>query len=342
MRPEHHLAESEPYHDALYRCLNDWGLSEAKAELLRHGVNHVFATQSLRGEPVIVRVSDGAHRPRHELEAELMWLNWLIEHECVVTRPIPSQQGVWIETTANGAGEFHVSCFERFPGHPPNPGNPAEWNGQFFHDLGCSLGRIHRVTDQFSLPPDRQRQFWWETEMHNFPADVSPYDPATVEAMRRFLADFKNRPQTPRCFGLIHHDIHGGNLLFDQGQVEIIDFDLACYGWRMTDFAVLLYSHYSFLSWKHAEATPTGIGRVVDALTAGYREEYTLDDAQLAMLPDLMRLRETLCYIIMRPAMDYWQTACGKPVVTIAESMAHIEARWRDGAPFEITGIPGR
>ncbi|WP_269542119.1 phosphotransferase enzyme family protein [Cerasicoccus fimbriatus] len=336
MRRGHHLAETEPYQDALYRCLDHWGLQEQGAELIRHGINHVFAAQTTGGSPVIVRVSDGSARPRHELEAELMWLNWLIKNDCVVTTPIASQRGELLETTINDDGVYHISCFERFAGHSPDPGNPAEWNDDLFAKIGRSVGRIHRFTDQFQLPPDKERKLWWDMRTHQFTEDTSAYDPATVEAMQAFLADFKNRARAPRHFGLIHHDVHGGNLLIENGEVEIIDFDLACYGWRMTDFAVLLYSHYYFQSWAPKNVTPQLVGQVVAALARGYREEYTLDDAQLAMLPDLLRLRETLCYIVMRPAMDYWNEACHRPETTVAQSMACIEERWRTGAAFDI------
>jgi len=57
-------SDSSPYHRALSRCIDHWGLVPEKTELVRDGINHVFGAVTVGGAPVIIRISDGAIRPR--------------------------------------------------------------------------------------------------------------------------------------------------------------------------------------------------------------------------------------------------------------------------------------
>ena len=293
------VADSAPYHDALAQCLDHWNLVPEKTSLLRDGVNHVFATETAGGAPVIVRVTDGGRREPGELDGELMWLNHLVRHGCTVTTPIPSRAGALLETIALDAGTYHVCCFERFAGREIDPRTDAAWN------------------DELML------------------------------------------------------------------RVEIIDFDLGCYGWRVIDFAVPLFAHYYYPSLAVPGSTPKLAGNVLALLARGYRTEYRLDDEQLAMvgeaLPtnslstfrsrlegrasarpvarkrdppgagsihqpnwrarpvgDLMKLHEILNYVVTAPAVEHWQAAMGRPEPPVAHSLRWIEDLWREGRALEV------
>jgi Ser/Thr protein kinase RdoA (MazF antagonist) len=331
------VADSAPYHDALAQCVEHWSLVPEKTSLLRDGVNHVFATETIAGAQVIVRVSDGSIRERRELDGELIWLDHLIRHGCTVTTPVRSRAGELLETIDLDVGTYHVCCFERFGGRELNPKTDPAWNGELMRLLGREIGRIHRASDELALPPDRNRLQWYESKMSVFPDPLSDcYDRHVVQAMATFTDDMRARPRNPRHYGLVHRDIHSGNFLVEDGQVEIIDFDLGCYGWRLMDFSVLLFSHYYYPSLAVPGSTPTLAGEVLAALAAGYREEYGLDDDQLVMIGDLLKLREILNYIVLAPAIEHWQEAMGRPQPTVAHSVKWIENLWREGRELEV------
>jgi Ser/Thr protein kinase RdoA (MazF antagonist) len=338
MDPNHlPAADSAPYHDALVQCVDHWSLNPTKTSLLRDGVNHVFATETGGGAPVIVRISDGGVRERGELEGELIWLDHLIRHGCTVTTPIRSRRGELLESIDLDGGTYHVCCFERFGGRELNPKADPAWNDELMLRLGREIARIHRASEELTLPPDRNRHQWYQSNMSVF-ADPLPdcYDPRVVEAMRTFTEEMRARPQRPRHYGLVHRDVHSGNFLLEGGRVEIIDFDLGCYGWRVIDFAVLLFGHYYYPSLSIPGSTPRLAGKVLAALARGYREEYALDDEQLVMIGDLMKLREILNYIVTAPATEHWQEAMGRPQPTVAHSVKWIEDLWREGREVEV------
>jgi len=331
------LDDSSPYHNTLAQCVDHWGLVPEKTELVRDGVNHVFATEFVNGDPVIIRISDGAFRGRGEVLGELLWLDHLIRNGCTVTTPIPSRGGELLETIQLDGGIMHVSCFERFGGRQLDPATDAEWNDELFQKLGREIGRIHRVSDELKLPADRDRWPWYESKLTQFPDPLpEAFNPHVADAMRTFIAELRKRPTPSRHYGLVHRDLHEGNFLVEDGKVQIIDFDLGCYGWRTMDFAVLLFSNYYYPSLLVPNASSELAGHVLAMMVKGYREEYTLDREQVETVGDMILLHTILNYNVMAPAVEHWQIALGNPQPSVTESLAWIEQLWLDGRKLQL------
>lgn len=327
---------SSPYRTALAKCAEHWGLVADKTELIRNGLNHVFGTESEDGTPVIIRISDGTVRSRGELLGELRWLDHLISHGCTVTTPIASKSGELLETIELDEGAMHVCCFKRFAGRELHPAFDAEWNDQLLINLGREIGRIHRASDQLNLPSDQDRLPWYESALTQIPDPLPEgFNPRVTEAMQTFLIELRGRPTPPRHYGLVHRDLHSGNFLYEKGQVQIIDFDLGCYGWRTMDFAVLLFSHYYYPSLCVPHATQLA-GHVLAMLVKGYREEYILDREQLDMLKDMILLHMVLNYIVMVPDVEHWQIAIGDPQPPVTESLKWIERIWLNAERLDV------
>jgi amicoumacin kinase len=331
------VGDSSPYHQALAQCVDHWGLVPEKTELIRDGVNHVFGTESAKGAPVIIRISDGAIRPRGELLGELLWLDHLIRHGCTVTTPIASRRGELLETIELEEGAMHVSCFKRFGGRELNPATDAQWNDELFLKLGREIGRIHRASDELHLPADRDRLPWYEGKLTQIPDPLpKSFNPRVTAAMRAFIDALRERPTPPRHYGLVHRDLHAGNFLVEAGQVEIIDFDLGCYGWRTMDFAVLLFGHYYYPSFRVPHACPELAGHVLAMLVRGYRDEYALDREQLDTVGEMILLHSILNYVVIVPAVKHWQIAMGNPEPPVTDSLAWIERLWLDGDKLQV------
>lgn len=339
MDPNHlPVDDSSAYHDALAQCVDHWGLVLDKTELIRDGINHVYGSETRDGAQVIVRISDGAVRSEAELSGELLWLAHLRRNGCMVTHPIPSQRGELLETIERDDAVLHVACFERFPGKHLHKNSVDEWNDQLLLDLGRQIGRIHRLSDEFHLPPDKDRKQWFDVEETHFPDPLlAAYNAEVVDVMQAFLKRIRERPPQPRHYGLVHRDIHAGNFLVDAGKIEIIDFDLGCYGWRTMDFATLLFARYYFPTISVPNASPKLAGACLALLVQGYREEYILDDEQLETVADMVLIHSTLNYVIVRPAIEHWQAAIAEgDGVSVAQSMAWLEKLWLSGHQLEV------
>ncbi|MEW4561906.1 phosphotransferase [Bremerella sp. JC770] len=338
MDPNHlPVDDSSAYHDALAQCVDHWGLVLEKTSLIRDGINHVYGTETRDGAPVIVRISNGAVRSQAELSGELLWLAHLRKNGCTVTHPIPSQRGELLETIERDDAILHVACFERFPGQHLGKTSTDQWNDELLLELGRQIGRIHRLSDGFHLPPDKDRKQWYEIEETHFPDPLLPaYNTDVVAAMQAFLGNLRARPTQPRHYGLVHRDIHAGNFLVDAGKIEIIDFDLGCYGWRTMDFATLLFARYYFPSICVPDASPKAAGQCLAMLVRGYREQYTMDQEQLETVRDMILVHSTLNYAVVCPAIEHWERAIPTGNCSVAESMAWLESLWLGGHHLEV------
>lgn len=346
MDPHEHLRpESEPYHQILERAAQDWDLVSSRTHLLRNGLNHVYAAQTRDGQELVIRVTDGAHRNRIQIESELTWLAHLARHDCPVPKPVLASNGLLLETFEHQGKGYHVALFERLGGKPLGP-DPTIWHSPKFQtDFGRLLGKVHRASESLQLPSHLERGQWYEETGIMMPSDPAPiYEPRTAEQM--YLHQEKMRALSaqanPRHYGLCHRDASGPNILKDGDQLWLLDFELGCYMWRVVDFMVSLLVFHTLPVWKLPGAGPVESRRFMQNALAGYREEHEFDSEQLEMLPAVMAIRETLVYIVVKPEPDKWDVAFAPAQATWRETLAFIESRWQQGPPtydFDLKGL---
>ena len=112
--------------------------------------------------------------------------------------------------------------------------------------------------------------------------------PEELELLGRLDTTIRDRlaayGQSDDRFGLIHADIRLANLLVDDGQVRVIDFDDSGFAWFMYDFATTV----SFM-----EDHPR-VPDLQDAWLEGYRSVAPLDPADEAELDTFVMLRRLL------------------------------------------------
>jgi Ser/Thr protein kinase RdoA (MazF antagonist) len=82
----------------------------------------------------------------------------------------------------------------------------------------------------------------------------APEAAPVTEALARVRAAAQALGQGPDAFGLIHADLHYGNLLFARDTVRAIDFDDCGFGFRLFDFGVMLSAPLSAEHEAHLDA----------------------------------------------------------------------------------------
>ena len=72
-------------------------------------------------------------------------------------------------------------------------------------------------------------------------AALTPAERGSADRDReRLHAALGRLPRDPLWFGMIHADLHHGNLLADGERLTVIDFDDCAFGWHLYDLAVAL------------------------------------------------------------------------------------------------------
>ncbi len=99
-----------------------------------------------------------------------------------------------------------------------------------FRHWGKTLGDMHAAAVEYPvwrhLPGDPEgRLLGWEREWRFFEGLLSK-EKEVREEWRRLKRLLDGLPQERNSFGFIHNDLHIDNLLFQQGDITVLDFDV--------------------------------------------------------------------------------------------------------------------
>lgn len=233
-----------------------YGLAEpVEVHELERGANRNFLVTS-QDRRYVYRVytdHDFYVRNPEAYQYELDLLAYLREYKLAVPEPVKRLDGERLSTMGSasdtGNGTRCGALFHFFEGEEHVTWHP-EVNEPVVISFGAAVAKIHQQADQFSKPYCR----------HHFDLQYLLDGPLqTLESIlqeRRgedlsFLKDYADHMRRQisglgkgkDIYGLIHADLHVGNILYnpDDGYC-ILDFDQCAFGWRAYDVATFKYN----------------------------------------------------------------------------------------------------
>jgi Ser/Thr protein kinase RdoA (MazF antagonist) len=191
-----------------------------------------------------------------------------------------------VESIANG--EFLVCCFNKAAGRFIGD---EQLRPGLFAVLGRALGRMHYLTKRFV--PVAQRPHWFELDAY----DVCRYVPTEQSRFREhalaILQVLSDMPRPVSTYGLIHADLHFGNIFVHESKITCFDFDSCQYHWFGYDLATII-----FFSARRLADAPKALPGLINALLSGYSAESSPDDLLLDNLELFLAVREIAKYIL--------------------------------------------
>ncbi|MGO4623261.1 phosphotransferase [Ensifer sp. 2YAB10] len=289
--------------DRARQALVHWGVADQQPELLKYRENAVFRVRLADGRPAALRLHRAGYHGETALRSELQWMAALGDGGLSVPRPIAAMNwNLLVALPAEGAfAAQHADVIGWMEGAPlGESGKPLaqapERLAQIFSTLGASMAEMHTLADRWVAPHGFIRPAWhadgllgekplwgrfWDCK------GLSSAQIAALSVLRNDLAQQLAKLPTPaKDFGLIHADLVRENVLVTEKGVTFIDFDDACYGFRLFDIATALLKN------RHEPAYVT----IEAALIVGYRSRRNLTDEALSCLPQFLVLR-SLTYI---------------------------------------------
>ncbi|MCC9624583.1 phosphotransferase [Thalassospira sp. MA62] len=274
--------------------LPGWNASpKVDVTLLTISENATFlATDPTDARKMILRVHRPGYHTRSEIESELAWITALRAGDIVDTpRPIARADGTFVAEFDHDGTSRHVVAFDFMPGAEPSA-DAALVDG--FFKLGAISARLHGHAKNWQRPVNFVRKSWtFETTIGANPhwgdwRAAPGLDPAAMAVLERVCAVLESRladyGMDHDRFGLIHADLRLANLLVDDAQLGVIDFDDCGFGWFGYDFAAAI----SFI-----ELDPI-VPALKEAWIEGYRTIAPFSDADVAMLDGFVMLRRLL------------------------------------------------
>ncbi|HNT74282.1 MAG TPA: phosphotransferase [Anaerolineae bacterium] len=259
-------------------------------------------------KPLILRISFTPERTFEQIQAELHFVNYLAENGVNVSKPVPSQNGNWVETIQAAGIPFHIVTFVKGQGmRVPDNGYRYRTDApieEYFRNWGRTLGQMHALTKNYHPASDViQRPEWFD--LHHSRLALATQLPDRLHHVQNqiqsLLGELQSLPRDKDSFGLIHGDFNDGNFTVDytNGDITVFDFDDACYFWFMYEIASAWEGGIGRTMFRGLGQRQSFMAHYMEQVMEGYHQENSLPDSwleRLSLFIQLIQVEEFLHY----------------------------------------------
>jgi Ser/Thr protein kinase RdoA (MazF antagonist) len=315
------------------RALADFGLSDARMTLINHGENTTYRIDgaSIGTKPsrrsylvpdrYVLRIHRSGYQSSESIESELNWIEALLSEGMVsVPQPLRTINGS-LTTTADHPGVdgtrfCSVLCWLKGRSRENDP------REQHLYELGRCMARLHNHAAAWPRPSAFTRRHWdseglfGDNSGFNLPAEhvwalvPAAYRDAFAEVAAASKDTFSTLGRSADVYGLIHADLHLGNVFFSGADVRVFDFDDCGFGHHLYDLVVPLSE---CMDSENRE-------RLLASLITGYESIRSMPDAHIDHLDSFLAIR--------RVSLALWAT-----------DMAQMNERFREHLTGWITNL---
>ena len=282
--------------------------------------NAIFRVMAPYDQQFALRIHPPDRLSAAIIEDELRWLLALRQAtDLVIPEPMVARDGALVTTLAGHGVPIAQHCvvFHWLPGRFRNP---QSLRPQALEQVGEFIGHLHRHATQYALPIPSPRPPWDGDRLVGSPAllaGLGPWPWLTTydlgllrDTAARVQATLSALATGRAAWGMIHADLHPGNMPWQRGRVGAIDFDDCGPGHYLFDLAVAL------CNW-----TAGGTDRCrYDAMLTGYTRVHPLSVQHPQVLRVFMAAR------CARPIMAWIRRTpdLSRPPVRVIEMLAQL------------------
>ncbi|MFN8487726.1 MAG: phosphotransferase [Caldilineaceae bacterium] len=279
---------TEYYFACAKAALAHYDLGAISIHFVQHNAGIVYRLDNARGDARFLlkiheSAGDGLMDTPAQLTAQMEWLHALTaDGRVIVQSPIANRQGEFVT-------QVQLACLDRLSAVCVQRWITAHhvdhWDEQHAHAVGMLLATLHSISEAW--PGSTDEQFGSYADRYLVEAidnlavtvelgliNAEQYD-LIRRTGERILAMLAQTEQTKATFGLIHGDLHQGNVLFDGRQALALDYG-AFRSFFLYDLGVSLY-HATF-----------DVVAIRHALVAGYASVRPLTQGDHASLEAFM------------------------------------------------------
>ncbi len=235
----------------------------------------------------IIKITSTDKKSAEAVHQTALWQSYLSMHEPAVATVIPSASGNLSEQIAGITGNYTVVVCAKTPGIPVLK---KDWIPDLIFLTGKLTGRLHALTKKYNHGSDMNHIADWRNVVAGH---VSGLSKKYVSQKNRFqylmtrvnlTEDEKNR------YGVVHNDIHRGNLTLANNKLHLFDFDDTCRTWFINDIAGIYYNTILDKGNKlNFENKP--LVSNMEYFWRGYNIENRLSAEEMKLLPVFIALR---------------------------------------------------
>jgi Ser/Thr protein kinase RdoA (MazF antagonist) len=233
------------------------------------------------------------------LQARLDWIRYLQKNQesaspfFTVPQILPSRQGRLIEQTTVESTCYSAYLYTKIPLAPESQ---IDWSDARLPEAaGAVIGRMHNLAVRYQGTYSLE-QFGHILSAPWLAPGKSRHDSqqeliVRINQMRRQI---ERLPVSELIFGLVHDDLHTGNLFRQDDRLVILDFDCTVQHWFTADLASTLL----FRVWigPEKQTLVEEANEFLRGLLQGYQSQRSLPEGWAEMLPIFLKLRELSLY----------------------------------------------
>ncbi len=259
--------------------------------------NFVFEYRK-NDEEFIMRFVHSSHRSENQVYAELEFIDYLDKYNARVSTVVHSINENLLEVIRINDSEYFIICvFEKAPGGTVKK---EDLTDEFYIMFGEEVGRMHALTKKYN--PNHKRIHWDQEPLLEMAQKCLPKkDKKIEETYLNLVKRLQKLPKNDENYGLIHTDLHFGNMFISSGELTFFDWDDSAYKHFISDIAIVIFYHFCFYDLSQ-EAIDEGSARILDLFLKGYRRQNSIDVEFLSNLNDFLMLRTIILYIVIYDA----------------------------------------
>lgn len=260
------------------------------------------------GQPSILKVMDV---PKAEVEgkkrcvsARLAFVRFLGQRNIPIVYPELTEDGELEVTEVDDTHAFLAYSYRKREGvHVFEL--PINEHEDIFVRWGEAMGRMHALAGEYPIwrqlseDPEDRKVLGWESEWEGFFEWCK--DEEVKASWRKLRIQLDALPITRASFGFTHNDLHLHNLLVHDGELTVLDFDVANLHWFACDIATAIHSIFTYAANGALEKTPDDpekTRQLTRAFLRGYEQAQQLDAFWLDHLELFLQYRRTLLFIV--------------------------------------------
>lgn len=250
-----------------------FGIEVAEMKNLNHGENTTFRVTDTSGEKHVIRIHRPGYQTFETIDSELLFLEAIAENTDInVPKPRHTASGEHIvQVSARGVeGERYAVAFNWIDGRFID----ERVTDRHMSLTGELTAKLHRFADNWKIPKGFTRRNWHdEFHLTNAADRLEEFvNPRPFHDGYALMREQIGAYGTDDNYGIIHADLHYGNVFFPPGGIAAIDFDDLGFANYAYDYAVTMTTYRRDKRFeKLREAYGTGYEKV-RPLTKDWRD----------------------------------------------------------------------
>ena len=236
------------------RVLTHYDLLEPHTSFIRHSDNVTYKVTTADSKAYLLRIhipittAMGSHGSDFRMvNSEVAWMLALSqETDLTIQKPIRNESGELVTRIPEGDGStINATLLSWIEGEPYHRELESK---ETAYQIGNLIAILHNQAGQWEYPryfsrPKRDVHYFKNVLNGLQPAvkdgRISSTDHAELEKSISLLIEMLNYlDEGPQQYGIMHADTHKGNMLYDKGNIRLIDYSFCAIGNYMFDLGI--------------------------------------------------------------------------------------------------------